>query len=208
MDFLIQYESNYPAGLLPAAKNRYYQVMSKHDPVKYCSHCGDYVSLMVPDGDNRHRHVCNACGQIHYQNPKVVCGCIPVWQDRILMCKRAIEPRKGLWTLPAGFMENGETAQYGAARETLEEACAEIKDQTLYGIYNLPQINQVYIMFLAQLKDENGFAPGEESLEVQLFEEHQIPWQDIAFRVIHLTLERYLMERESGNFSVVVEDII
>ena len=177
-------------------------------PIKYCTHCGESVSLLTPAGDNRDRHVCDACGQIHYQNPKVVCGCIPVWGERILMCRRAIEPRKGLWTLPAGFMENGETIQHGASRETLEEACAEIAGQTLYGIYNLPQVNQVYVMFRAQLTGENNFAPGAESLEVRLFEEAQIPWEEIAFRVIRLTLERYLAERKSGNFSVVVEDIV
>ena len=182
--------------------------MPKQNLIKYCNHCGENVSLLIPAGDNRDRYVCDGCGQIHYQNPKVVCGCIPVWRDRILLCKRAIEPRKGLWTLPAGFMENGETIQHGAARETLEEACAEIAGQTLYGIYNLPRVNQVYVMFRAELTGENSFAAGAESLEVRLFEEAQIPWSEIAFRVIHLTLERYLAERKSGNFSVVIEDIV
>lgn len=176
--------------------------------INYCNHCGENVSLLIPAGDNRDRHVCDACGQIHYQNPKVVCGCIPVWRERILLCRRAIEPRKGLWTLPAGFMENGETLQHGAARETLEEAGAEIAGQMLYGIYNLPRVNQVYVMFLAQLTGEDSFAPGVESLDVRLFEERQIPWEDIAFRVIRRTLERYLDERKSGNFSVAVEDIV
>lgn len=181
--------------------------MLNQNPIRYCNHCGESVSLLTPAGDNRNRHVCDVCGQIQYQNPKVVCGCIPVWQKRILLCRRAIEPRKGLWTLPAGFMENGETIQHGAARETMEEACAEIAGQTLYGIYNLPRVNQVYVMFLAKLTGENNFAPGAESLEVRLFEEAQIPWGEIAFRVIRLTLERYLAERKSGNFSVAVEDI-
>ena len=176
--------------------------------INHCNHCGENVSLLIPEGDNRSRHVCDACGQIHYQNPKVVCGCIPVWGERILLCRRAIEPRKGLWTLPAGFMENGETIQHAAARETREEACAEIAGQQLYGIYNLPHVNQVYVIFLAQLIGEDQFAAGAESLEVRLFEEPEIPWEDIAFRVIRLTLERYLVERKSGNFSVTVEDIV
>lgn len=181
--------------------------MSQH-PINYCNHCGESVSLLTPAGDNRDRHVCDVCGRIHYQNPKVVCGCIPVWGERILLCRRAIEPRKGLWTLPAGFMENGETLQHGAARETREEACAELTEQTLYAIYNLPRINQVYVMFRAELTGERSFAPGAESLEVRLFEEGQIPWDDIAFRVIRQTLERYLNDRKSGDFSMVMEDIV
>ena len=184
------------------------RIMGQHIPMNYCNHCGENVSLLTPAGDNRDRHVCDACGRIHYQNPKVVCGCIPVWEERILLCRRAIEPRRGLWTLPAGFMENGETIQHGAARETMEEACAEIAGQTLFGIYNLPGANQIYVMFLAQLTGEDRFAAGAESLEVRLFEERQIPWDDIAFRVIRRTLERYLAERKSGNFSVAVEDVV
>lgn len=152
--------------------------------------------------------MCEACGQIQYQNPKVVCGCIPVWRERILLCRRAIEPRKGLWTLPAGFLENGETIQHGAARETMEEAGAELAGQTLYGLYNLPRINQVYIMFRAELTGEDNFSVGVESLDVRLFKEAEIPWANIAFRVIHLTLERYLRERKSGQFTVVVQDIM
>ena len=182
--------------------------MTRHHPIHYCTHCGDPVSLLIPAGDNRDRHVCDGCGRIHYQNPKMVCGCIPVWGERILLCRRAIEPRKGLWTLPAGFMENGETTQHGAARETLEEACAELTGQTLYGIYNLPKVNQVYIMFRAELTGEHCFAPGPESMDVRLFEEAQIPWADIAFPVVRRTLERYLLERKSGAFSVAVEDIV
>ena len=182
--------------------------MHQRDPIQYCSHCGDYVSLLVPDGDDRTRHVCDSCGQIHYQNPKVVCGCIPVWQDRILLCKRAIQPRRGLWTVPAGFMENGETIQQGAARETMEEACAEIVDPQLFGIYNLPRINQVYVMYRAELTAKDSFGVGSESLDVRLCTEADIPWQEIAFRVVHLTLERYLRERACGTFSVTVEDIL
>ena len=176
--------------------------------MNYCNHCGENVSVLVPAGDNRRRHVCDACGRVHYQNPKVVCGCIPVWGERILLCRRAIEPRLGLWTLPAGFMENGETIQHGAARETMEEACAEIAGQRLYGIYNLPQVNQVYVMFLAELTGENNFAAGAESSDVRLFSEGEIPWDEIAFRVIRRTLKRYLAERKSGEFSVALEDVV
>lgn len=177
------------------------------NPINYCNHCGENVSLMIPAGDNRERHVCDACGQVHYQNPKIVCGCIAVWGEQILLCKRAIEPRLGLWTLPAGFMENGETIQHAAARETREEACAEIVGQTLYGIYNLPHANQVYIMFRGELNNSHDFAAGEESLETRLFEEAQIPWEEIAFRVIRMTLERYLIERKTNDFQVLVEDV-
>lgn len=182
--------------------------MPTQNLINYCNLCGKKASLQIPSGDNRERHVCESCGHIQYQNPKVVCGCIPVWGERILLCRRAIEPRKGLWTLPAGFMENGETTQDGAARETMEEACAELTDQEIYSIYNLPRINQVYIMFRAKLTGESNFSPGEESLEVRLFEEEEIPWEEIAFRVIHLTLERYLAERKSGNFTIMVNDIL
>lgn len=175
--------------------------------IRHCNGCGGPVTPRIPAGDNRERAVCETCGRIHYQNPKVVCGCIPVWRERILLCQRAIEPRKGLWTLPAGFMENGETIQHAAARETREEACAEITEAALFGIYNLPRANQVYVMFLAKLRGRNEFAAGAESLAVRLFRAAEIPWSEIAFPVIHRTLERYLAERDTGHFAVRVEDI-
>ena len=118
--------------------------------MKFCSSCGNTVELQVPKGDSKARHVCNVCGEIHYQNPKIVTGCIPEWQDKILLCRRAIQPRLGLWTLPAGFMENAESAQEGAARETLEEANARVEVQQLYTTFNLPHINQVYLLFRGQ----------------------------------------------------------
>ena len=177
-------------------------------PINYCNHCGENVSLLTPEGDNRDRHVCDVCGQIHYQNPKVVCGCIAVWGEQILLCKRAIEPRKGLWTLPAGFMENGETVQHGAARETMEEACAEVTAQKLFGVYNLPRANQIYVMFRAELTGESNFAPGAESLEARLFSEDEIPWDEIAFRVIARALQQFLAERKRGDFSVVLDDVV
>ena len=166
--------------------------------INHCIHCGEKVSLAIPRGDNRNRHVCNSCGHIHYQNPKVVCGCIPVWGERILLCRRAIEPRKGFWTLPAGFMENGETLEHAAVRETMEEACAKIVAPQLFGVYSLPQVNQVYVMFLAQLGGESDFAAGEESLEVGLFAAADIPWADLAFPVVHRTLQRYLEMRPNN----------
>jgi len=167
--------------------------------MNYCSHCGAGIEVLIPEGDNRPRHVCPACGTIHYQNPKVVVGCIPVWDERILLCRRAIEPRYGLWTLPAGFMENGETSQQGAARETLEEACARVEVEGLYTLFNLPHIDQIYLLFRSRLLDLD-FSPGTESLEVRLFEECDIPWDEIAFPVIRESLRLFLADRAAGAF--------
>ncbi|MBI5436787.1 MAG: NUDIX hydrolase [Nitrosomonadales bacterium] len=168
--------------------------------MKYCSECGAPVELRLPPDDSRPRHVCTACATIHYQNPKLVVGAIPEWEDgRILLCRRAIEPRHGLWTLPAGFMENGETTTEAAIRETLEEANARIAIGELYSMYNLPYINQVHLLFRARLLDLD-FSPGMESLEVGLFEEQDIPWDEIAFRPVHFTLQYYFADRKTGNF--------
>ena len=164
------------------------------------------MSLRIPEGDNRLRHVCDDCGEIHYQNPKVVTGCIPEWQDKILLCKRAIEPRYGYWTLPAGFMENSETLQDGAARETMEEANARIEVLQLYTTFNLPHIDQIYMMFRGALQDLE-FSPGVESLEVALFEEQQIPWEELAFPVIAETLRLYFEDRRKGRFESRIGDI-
>ncbi len=181
--------------------------MPHTSPINFCAKCGHATTLLIPDGDNRQRHVCNHCGEIHYQNPKIVVGCIPVWEDKILLCKRAIEPRKDLWTVPAGFLENGESIEQGAARETREEACAEIVDQHIYQIYNLPGINQVYILFRARLRGPQDFGIGAESLEVELVAEKDIPWEQIAFKVIHNTLRRFLSERQSGEFNFIIDSI-
>ena len=175
--------------------------------MNYCSQCGKKVVLRVPDGDNAPRHVCDTCGTVHYQNPKIVVGCIPEWEDRILICKRAIEPRYGLWTLPAGFMENGETLQQGAARETLEEANARVEIGALYTLFNLPHINQVYMLFRSRLLDLD-FSAGSESLEVALLEESQIPWDEIAFPVIHESLQLYYRDRISGEFPLRTGDMV
>ena len=143
--------------------------------MKFCSHCGaSPLVFRVPEGDTLPRFVCAACGEIHYQNPKIVVGCLPEWEGRVLLCKRAIEPRHGLWTLPAGFLENGETVVAGAERETLEEARARVDIGELYTLISLPQINQVYMVFRARLKDLD-FGPGPESLEVRLFDETRNP---------------------------------
>ncbi|MCP3663947.1 MAG: NUDIX hydrolase [Gammaproteobacteria bacterium] len=168
--------------------------------MKYCSSCGQNVSLKMPEGDNRHRFVCDDCGTIHYQNPNMVTGCIPEWEDKILLCRRAIEPRHGYWTLPAGFMENRETADQGAARETLEEACAHVQIDQLYTLFNLPHISQVYLIYRGQLLNQD-FAPGEESLEVKLFSEDEIPWDELAFQVVHETLKLYFKDRVAGGFT-------
>jgi ADP-ribose pyrophosphatase YjhB (NUDIX family) len=165
--------------------------------MRYCSNCGTRVELRIPEGDNLPRHVCIACGVIHYQNPKIVVGCIPEWEDKILLCRRAIEPRHGLWTVPSGFMENAETLGQGAERETLEEANARVRMGNLYAIYSLPHINQVHVLFRAQLLDLD-FKPGIESLEVRLFSEEEIPWEKLAFRVIREPLKRYFEERRQG----------
>jgi ADP-ribose pyrophosphatase YjhB (NUDIX family) len=143
---------------------------------------------------------------IHYQNPKMVVGCIPEAEDKILLCRRAIEPCYGKWTLPAGFLENGETVADGAKRETLEEAHARVAILAPYALYNICYVNQIYLMFRARLQDHN-FHAGSESLEVKLFDENEIPWDKIAFRVIHATLLRYFGDRRTGRFSFYVDDI-
>jgi ADP-ribose pyrophosphatase YjhB (NUDIX family) len=175
--------------------------------MKYCSHCGSGVEVRVPDGDNLPRHVCGDCGTIHYQNPKIVAGCIPEWQGRILLCKRAIEPRYGLWTIPAGFMENCETVEAAAARETDEEACARVKIDGLYGVYNIPHISQVYMIFRGELVD-GRFAPGPESLETALYSEDEIPWKELAFPVVVQALERYLADRKRGVFEPFLDLVL
>jgi ADP-ribose pyrophosphatase YjhB (NUDIX family) len=167
--------------------------------LNYCSVCGRATEIRVPDGDNRMRAVCPGCSTIHYQNPKIVVGCLPVWEDRILLCKRAIEPRHGLWTLPAGFMENGESAAEGAMREAVEEANAHVEITQLYTTYSIPSISQVYIMFLARLLDPDVSA-GPESLEVKLVTEDQIPWDELAFVMVKRTLRHFLEDRRADNF--------
>lgn len=169
--------------------------------MKYCAHCGSEVELRVPAGDNRPRHVCLACGSIHYQNPRMVVGTLPVWEDKVMLCRRAIEPRHGYWTLPAGFMENGESAADGAMRETREEACARVELLAPYTMVSVPFIDQIHLLFRARLLDLD-FAPGTESLEVKLFDEADIPWDELAFRSVSLTLRTFFDERRQGKFGV------
>jgi len=167
--------------------------------MKFCSNCGAAVTQRIPPGDSLPRYVCDRCNTIHYQNPRMVVGSIPEWEDRVLLCRRGIEPRFGLWTVPAGFMENGETTLEGALRETLEEANARIEMGPLYALYNIPHINQVYILFRARLLDLD-FRAGAETLEVRLFAEHEIPWSEIAFATVRNTLTHYYQDRRSGEF--------
>src|SRR5690606_10204031 len=174
--------------------------------MKFCSHCGsDQLRFDIPEGDNRPRYWCPACQTIHYQNPKIVVGALPVWEGRILLCKRAIHPRAGYWTLPAGFMENGETLQEGAARETWEEACATVNISDLYTVFNLPHIYQVYVFFLGELAD-GKFGVGDESSDAGLFLPEEIPWDELAFPTITRTLKFYLQDMKTGDFPIRVQD--
>jgi len=175
--------------------------------VKFCSECGSAeVVHRIPAGDTHVRHVCEGCGTIHYQNPKIVAGCIPEWQGKILLCRRSIEPRCGYWTLPAGFMETGESTLQAAAREAWEEAQAVVENLTLYAMYSLTHISQVYLMFRAELREGKASA-GAESLEVALFAEADIPWRELAFPVVDETLKRYFEERRAGRYSLHLGDI-
>lgn len=174
--------------------------------ILFCSACGTRVETLTPPGDHRLRQVCPACGLVHYLNPKLVVGAIPVWHDKVLLCRRAIEPRHGFWTLPAGFMEADETLAEAAVRETLEEACARIGIEALYTVVNVPHINQVHVIYLARLLDTD-FSPGEESLETRLFAEHEIPWEDLAFRSISLSLRHFFADRRRGTFPLREETL-
>ncbi|MBZ0105296.1 MAG: NUDIX hydrolase [Sulfuricella denitrificans] len=174
--------------------------------MNYCSHCGARVTLRIPESDSLPRYVCDQCHTIHYQNPKLVIGCIPLWEDQILLCRRAIEPRYGFWTLPAGFMENGETTTQAAARETLEEALAVVEIGALYTLFNVPHINQVHLFFQARLL-EPCFGAGTESLEVRLFTAQDLPWDEIAFASVRQTLKHFVSERQSGAFGFHLGDI-
>jgi ADP-ribose pyrophosphatase YjhB (NUDIX family) len=178
--------------------------------MKFCSNCGAALARRVPPGDSLPRAVCDACGSIHYENPKLVLGSIPVWEEggevRVLLCRRAIEPRYGYWTLPAGFMENGESAGEAAARETLEEAGARIELISAFSMVSVPYVNQVHVFFRARLLDLD-FEAGVESIEVALFEEARMPWKDIAFRTVGLTLKHWFADRAAGAFGFHAEDL-
>ena len=171
--------------------------------MKFCSTCGAGVALKVPDGDSLPRYVCVSCNTIHYTNPRMIVGCVPCWEDKVLLCKRAIQPRQGLWTVPAGFMENDETLDIGVARETLEEAGARVDMGQLYAVYSIPHVNQVYLLFLAQLKDLD-YKSGAESLDTRLFTQDEIPWDQIAFATVRNTLNHFFADRARGQFKTHV----
>ena len=174
--------------------------------IQYCNHCGAGVTFSVPPGDSLPRHVCDACGHIHYENPRLVVGCVVEWEDRILLCRRAIEPRLGFWTLPAGFMENGETTAQAAIRETHEEAGARVLIDAPFAMISIAHINQVHLFYRGRMSSPH-FAAGVESLEVDLYHPDQIPWRELAFRSVTLCLERYFADRAKGVFGFHETDI-
>ena len=165
--------------------------------MKFCSNCAAPVIRKTPVGDTKDRWVCDACTIVHYQNPKIVVGCVPERDGSILLCKRAIEPRHGFWTVPAGFMELGETIAQGAARETLEEACAEVRIGHLFASVDVVEAGQVHLFFTAELMSD--FAAGDESLDVQMFAKDEIPWDEIAFRSGTFALKKYLEDAGENN---------
>ena len=174
--------------------------------MKFCSSCGNSVNKAIPEGDNRERYVCSQCSEIHYQNPKVISGIIPIYGDQVLLCKRAIEPRLGFWTLPAGFLENGESSLEGALRECTEEANATVINPQFAGLFDIPQINQVYVFYRGELTGP-VFGPSSESSEVALFSEQDIPWDELAFPVIELALNYFFEDRKTGRFTVKHDEI-
>jgi ADP-ribose pyrophosphatase YjhB (NUDIX family) len=173
--------------------------------IKYCQYCGEKTENKIPNGDDHLRDICTGCNAIHYQNPKIITGVIVEHEGKILLAKRAIEPRYGTWTVPAGFMELEETAQVGAARECFEETEAKIKNLELFGVYNTTVNSQVYMMFRAKL-DGKHFTETVESLEVKLVDPIDIPWDDLSFPCIVSALKRYVQEMKTG-FTITIEDI-
>ena len=174
--------------------------------MNFCVICGHKTTEKIPLGDHQLRRVCTDCGNIHYINPKVICGALVLWENKVLLCRRAIEPRYGLWTLPAGYMELFETMEQGAARETREEAEAEVEIEQLYCMYNIPRIGQIYVLFKANLV--NGmFGAGEESIECGLFEEDEIPWSELAFPSVERTLRHYFEDRKTNSFKMHLETL-
>jgi len=176
--------------------------------IKHCKNCGAAVVYRVPDdGDTKERAVCPSCQTIHYENPLNVVGTVPHLGDRVLLCKRNIEPRRGKWTLPAGFMELHETTAEGAARETVEEAGAQFDLERLFSVLNVARVGQVHLFYTARLLSDQ-FDPGHETIEARLFTEAEIPWDDIAFRTVRETLEHYFADRRSGQLSFHTIDIV
>jgi ADP-ribose pyrophosphatase YjhB (NUDIX family) len=174
--------------------------------IKHCRACGAPARYEVPEGDNRERATCSACGTIHYENPANIVGTVPVWEEKVLLCRRNIEPRYGLWTLPAGFMELGETTAEGAVRETIEEAGANIELQDLFTVMNVVKVGQVHLYYRARLRDTR-FEPGPETIEAQLFDEAEIPWEQLAFRTVKETLRHFFEDRRRGRFDLHCDDV-
>jgi ADP-ribose pyrophosphatase YjhB (NUDIX family) len=174
--------------------------------IRHCKTCGSEVRYEVPADDNRERAVCTACHAIHYENPINVVGTVPIWRDQVLLCRRNIEPRHGYWTLPAGFLELGESTSEGAMRETIEEAGARIELQGLFTVLNVVRVGQLHLYYLAGLRDTD-FAPGIETIEARLFKEFEIPWEELAFRTVRETLRHYFDDRRRGQFGVHCADI-
>ena len=174
--------------------------------IRHCKTCGGVAEYRVPVDDNRERAVCTVCATVHYENPCNVVGTVPAWGEQVLLCRRNIEPRYGYWTLPAGFMELNETLAEGAVRETIEEAGANIELQPLFSLLNVVRAGQVHLFYRARLIDTR-FAPGPETIEAQLFHEHEIPWDDLAFRTVRETLKLYFEDRRRGQFGFHCADI-
>jgi len=181
-------------------------VMFQSRSIRHCRACGGEVTYRVPADDNRERAVCARCATVHYENPVNVVGTVPAWEERILLCRRNIEPRYGLWTLPAGFMEIGETTETGALRETEEEAGARVELLGLFSVLNVVRVAQVHFFYRARLLDTD-FAPGPETIEARLFTEAEVPWDQLAFRTVRETLVRYFDDRRRGHFGVHSADI-
>lgn len=169
--------------------------------MNFCSNCASPVAFRIPEGDTLPRYICDSCGRIHYENPRLVAGGIAEYQGQVLLCRRAIEPRLGRWTLPAGFMELGESTVEAARRETMEEACAELDCPQLFSLIDVPHINQVHLFYRGKLTGGHH-AAGPESIETNLFSESDIPWEDLAFRSVMITLESYFADRLRGSFEV------
>ncbi len=165
--------------------------------MNFCNNCGNQVDFGAVVGDDRPRFNCSVCGTIHYENPKIIVGCLPIWEDKVLLCRRAIEPRRGFWNVPGGFMENGETVEEGATREVQEEANIQVEITHLQMVFSIARINQVYMHFLAEMPDTN-FSNGIESLETRLFSEDEIPWTEMAFTSSIYTLKTYFADRKKG----------
>ena len=181
-------------------------LLSERPRIKHCRACGTPVAYVIPGDDNRERAVCPACATVHYENPLNVVGTVPTWGEQVLLCKRAIEPRYGLWTLPAGFLELGETTAQGALRETDEEAGAQIELGSLFTLLNVVRVGQVHLFYLAAMTSP-ALNPGSETLEARLFREDEVPWDEIAFRTVRETLRYFFDDRRRGRFGLHCADI-